>query len=87
MRAPPNVSARKPPLSLAEKAALQAFKQERKSGSRLIRKGEAGPSKKRSGKAKAAKPKPSAIKPSRSRPTQGLTPRSGRRSGTADREK
>jgi hypothetical protein len=53
MRAPLNVSALKPPLSLAEKAALQAFKQERESGSKLIRKAEAAPSKKRSGKAKA----------------------------------
>jgi hypothetical protein len=73
MRAPPNDSAPKPPLSLTEKAALQAFKQDRESGSRLIRKGEAEPPKKRAGKAKSAKRKPSVIKPGQSRPTQGLT--------------
>ena len=73
MRAPPNNSAPKPPLSLAEKAALQALREERESGTRLIRKGEKGLAKKRPGKTKSAKPRPSAIKPGRSRPTQGLT--------------
>ncbi|WP_143198024.1 hypothetical protein [Bradyrhizobium sp. AS23.2] len=71
-------SAPKLPLSLAEKAALEAFKQERESGSKLIRKGENRPNKKRSGKPnsaklKSAKPSPSVIKPSQSRPTPGLT--------------
>jgi hypothetical protein len=73
MLTPPNDSAPKQPLSLTEKAALQAFKEERESGSRLIRKGEAGRSKKRSRKAKPAKPKPSVIRSAPSRPTQGLT--------------
>jgi hypothetical protein len=68
MRAPPKDGAPKPSLSLAEKAALQAFKQERESGGRLIRKGEKGPPKKRFGKAKGVKPRPSVIKPGRSLP-------------------
>ncbi|PWE78702.1 hypothetical protein XF30_20085 [Bradyrhizobium sp. SUTN9-2] len=57
MRTPPNISAPKLPRSPAEKAALQAFKEERESGSRLIRKGEIAPPKKRIRKRKFAKPK------------------------------
>jgi hypothetical protein len=58
MRTPPDDSAPRPPLSPVEKAAFQAFKEERESGSRLIRKGEAGSPKKRFRKATSAKPKP-----------------------------
>ncbi|MGX1423116.1 hypothetical protein AB7M59_003551 [Bradyrhizobium elkanii] len=56
-RRPPNDSAPRPPLSTAEEAAFQAFKEERESGSRLIRKGEAESSKKRFRKTKPAKQK------------------------------
>ncbi|MCS3445946.1 MULTISPECIES: hypothetical protein [Bradyrhizobium] len=44
-------------MSTAEEAAFQAFKEERESGSRLIRKGEAESSKKRFRKTKPAKQK------------------------------
>lgn len=53
----PNDGAPKPPLSPAEEAAFRAFKEARESGTRLIRKGEAGSSKKRVPKTKAGKPK------------------------------
>lgn len=56
-RRPPNDSAARPPLSPAEEAAFQAFKEERESGTRLIRKGEAGSSKKRFPKTRPGKPK------------------------------
>lgn len=55
-RKPPNESAPRPPLSRAEEAAFQVFKEQRESGSRLIRKGEAG-SPKRSRQTKSNKPR------------------------------
>ena len=72
MRTPPNGSASKPPLSLAEKAALQALKESRETGTKLIPKGEKKRTKNRFGKAKRGS-KPSAIKAERSKPNRAIT--------------
>jgi len=66
MRVPPNDSAPKLPLSPAEKAALQALKESRETGTKLIAKSEKTRTKKRFGKAKTGGPKPSVIKRERS---------------------
>jgi hypothetical protein len=57
-RAPPNESAPKPPLSLAEKAAFEALKQSKEVGVRLIPKGEKKKRKSRFGKAKSLGDRP-----------------------------
>jgi hypothetical protein len=66
MRTPPNVAAPRPPLSLTEKAAFQALKEARETGSKLVRKSQKKRIKKRFDKIKAGGPKPSVIKAERS---------------------
>jgi hypothetical protein len=73
MRAPPNNSAPKPPLSLAEKAALQALKQSQETGSKLIPKGMKKRPQKRFGKAKTTKAKAPGIRPEPSEPNRATT--------------
>ena len=73
MRIPPNGSAPKLPLSPAEKAALQALKESRETGTKLIPKAEKKRIKKRFGKTKTGGPKPSVIKPERSEPNRAVT--------------
>jgi hypothetical protein len=73
MRTPPNGSAPKPPLSVAEKAALQALKEARETGTKLIPKGTKKRPPKRFGKAKGAGTKAPGIRPERSEPNRATT--------------
>jgi hypothetical protein len=71
-RVPPNESAPRPPLSIAEKAAFEALKKSKEVGVRLIPKGEKKKPKARFGKSKAVARKTPAIKREPSVPHKGL---------------